>query len=182
MEVDVASAIEEILDRRKTVSINGLGSLMLENRSAKVSEDGTEIQPPSAILSFFDTQTQNKPLRKYLADKYDLTKDQSKKAINKFSESVVNALSNYGEVNIKGVAYIQRKGGQIRVQANDGFINKYYKNLPAVPLKSTATTNETPASKTDKKVIATAAATGLAATVAGQAAKDTPKGLSLIHI
>ena len=179
MELDVASAIEEILDRRKTVSIQGLGSLVLENYSAKLSEDGRSMKPPSAKLTFYNTQTKNKPLRKYIAEEYSITKDQATRAINKFSESVVNALSNYGEVNIKGVACIQRQGGEIHVKASDAYITKYYKGLPSVTLNKDLDKNAGKGD-TDRAVEGKAAAATLAATTAATtaASKISPDRLS----
>ena len=172
MEIDVASAIEEMLDRRKTVSINGLGSLVLENYSAKVSDDGGSIRPPSAKLAYYDTQTKNKSLRKYISEEYNITREQAAKAISKFSESVVNALSNYGEVNIKGVVYIQRKSGQIHVKASDSFITKYYKGLSPVSIDNKSTSGDKLKSRADKGVIGQAAATIAATTAAVTSASN----------
>lgn len=134
MEINVSSAIEEILDRRETVTLVGMGSLALENLSAKVAEDGKTISPPKAKLKFYDVQTSNKPLKKYLSNKYDISKKDAEKAIKKFSQSVLNTLANFGVVDIEGIATIKQKGKKIKVSALDSYKKKYYAGLPEVPL------------------------------------------------
>ncbi len=134
MEINIASAIEEILDRRETVTLIGVGSLILENLSAKVSKSNETIAPPSAKLNFYDVQTDNKPLRKYLTKKYDLSKKEANKAIKKFSTSILNSIANYGEVNIEGIAKIKRDKGKLQVKALESYKSRYYGGLPEIPL------------------------------------------------
>jgi len=134
LEINVASAIEELLDRRETVTIVGVGSLRLENLSAKITEDGKLISPPKAKLGFFDVQTNNEPLRKYLSFHYSIKKKDADKAIKKYSQSVINSLANYGEVKLQGIAKIKSKNGKYKVKAIDSFKSKYYEGLPTLPL------------------------------------------------
>lgn len=135
MEIDIASAIDEMLDRRETVCIEGIGSLLLENLSAKFSKDGKNMTPPSAYLTFFDTQTKNKPLRKYLSKKYKISKDDAEKAISKFSQSVVKALDKHKQVNIEGILKFEKKAGKVRMKPLKGYQERYYAGLPVVPAK-----------------------------------------------
>lgn len=118
-----------MLDRRETISIPGFGSLVLENLSAKLRTEPSEITPPQVNLSYYNTQTTSSALLRYLAGKYNITTDQAKLAYSKFTERFLNNLLNYGEVQIRGVANITRKDGHILVKPLDSFISRYYKNL-----------------------------------------------------
>ena len=136
MQIDVARAIEEVLNQRKAVNIQGLGSLILEDTPAAISEDNKQIAPPSTQLRFYETETKNAPLRKHLMFKYNLTKDGAQKVIKKFSQSTVNTILNYKEVNIKGVTRIKKKGIGYELKPKKSFINKYYGALPVLDLPS----------------------------------------------
>ncbi len=148
MEIDIASAIEEMLDRRETVCIEGIGSLTLENLSAKFSKDGKTMSPPSAHLTYYDTQTKNKPLRKYLAKKYGLSKEDAQSAIAMFSQSVLTALDKKKEVNIEGILKFEKKGGKVKMTPLKGYLEKYYKGLPIVPAKKLKKKNKSEEKKT----------------------------------
>ena len=148
MQIDVARAIEEVLDQRKAVNIQGLGSLMLEDTSASISGDKKKIAPPSAKLRFYKTNTKNGPLRKHLMYKYDLSKEEAQKVIKKFSQSVVKALDSNKEVNIKGVTNISKLNKGIEIKPKKSFIDKYYGGLPVLDLPKSETKSK---SKTKAK-------------------------------
>lgn len=180
VEINVSSAIEEILDRRETVTLVGIGSLALENFSAKVAEDGKTISPPKAKLKYYDVQTSNKPLRKYLCKKYDISKKDSEKAIKKFSQSILNGMANFGEVNIEGIARIKRKGRKIKVSALDSYKSKYYAGLPEVPIskvssKTTTTTEIVKAETADAKKVSDKAAPDTATKKSSQPVYTPPR-------
>ena len=134
MKVDVAKAIAAVLDNRETVSFPGIGSLVLENLSAKIHDDGKSMSPPAVRLKLLDTETSNKPLRKYLVKTYDLNKKEAEKVISKFNQSLMNGLVNYGEIKIKGVTYIKKAKGVTTIQPVNKFIKKYYGDLPVITL------------------------------------------------
>lgn len=134
MEIKVATAIEELLDRRETVTLVGIGSIKLESLSAKISEDKKTIAPPQVKLGFYEVQTENEPLRKYLMYQYKLTKKEANKAIKKYSQSVLNSLANYGEVKLEGIATISTSEGKYELKAIDSFKAKYYEGLPVLPI------------------------------------------------
>ena len=134
MQIDVARAIEEVLDQRKAVNIQGLGSLILEDTPASVSGDSMQIYPPTTELRFYETKTKNGPLRKHLMYKYNLKKEDAQKVIKKFSQSTVNTLLNYKEVNIKGVTRIKKSGLGYEIKPKKSFINKYYGGLPVLDM------------------------------------------------
>ncbi len=134
MKVDVAKAIAAVLDNRDTVSFPGIGSLVLENLSAKIQEDGKSMSPPAVRLKLLDTETTNKALRKYIGKTYDLTKKEAEKVISKFNQSLMNGLVNYGEIKIKGVTYIKKAKGVTTIQPVNKFIKKYYGDLPVITL------------------------------------------------
>jgi nucleoid DNA-binding protein len=134
VDIDVARAIEEVLDQRKAVNIQGLGSLMLEDTPAAMSADALKIEPPSTKLRFYETKTKNGPLRKHLMYRYDLNKEAAQKVIKKYSQSIVNTLLNYNEVSIKGVAKIKKVDSGYKLKPKKSFINKYFGGLPVIDL------------------------------------------------
>ena len=135
MKKEVAKAIRKVLEKREAVSLLGVGTIMLDNLSAKIVRDGKAITPPKAKLSLYDTQTSNAALKKYLIKKKGLSKKQAEKAINTFAESIVNKLLNYGEAKIEGVTYLYQNQGGIVLKPIKAFISRYYDDLPVLPLK-----------------------------------------------
>ncbi len=142
MEINVATAIEELLDRRETVTLIGIGSITLESLSAKISEDEKTIAPPQVKLGFYEVQTDNEPLRKYLMYQYNLTKKDANKALKKYSQSVLNALANYGEVKLDGIANITTEDGKYKLKALESFKAKYYEGLPILPISKLGDTSK----------------------------------------
>lgn len=159
----VAKAIRKVLEKREPVSLTGVGTIMLDNLSAKIIKKGKAITPPRAILTIYDTHTSNGPLKKHLTKKLGLSKKQAEKAINSFSERIVNKLLNYGEAKIEGVTYLEQKGGNIQLKPIKSFVERYYEDLPVVPIKKikkgnrtqppAQTTKPTPLPKPERKVI-----------------------------
>ncbi len=174
MEIDVARAIEEVLDQRKAVHIQGFGSLILEDTPAAMSADALKIEPPSTKLRFYETKTKNGPLRKHLMYRYDLDKEAAQKVIKKYNQSIVNTLLNYNEVTIKGVAKIKKVETGYKLKPKKSFINKYYGGLPVIDLPQPA--ELTPEKTAIVKPLASAATvSGAAAIAAGSSSSDTTK-------
>ena len=135
MKVKVVKAIAEVLDAHQPVYLPGLGSIYLENLSAKITEDGQKITPPKAKLTLYQTSNDNKALINLLKKRNKLSGKKIKKEINAFSEVIVNTLLNYGEANIVGVCSVIQREGRIELHADKSFLDKYYGALPQVPLK-----------------------------------------------
>ena len=158
MEIDVAAALCEVLDRRKTVNIKGLGTLKLEDSPAQISEDASTISPPQVALRFYDIQTGNTALENYLKNKYALSDKKVTKAISQFSDAVINALANYGQVRIKGLAHLKREGGAIVLTPVEAFRQRHHTDYPVLPLKDYRKPTTKDQIKTDSAAAKTKAA------------------------
>jgi len=135
LNIDIASAIEELLDRRESVCLPGFGTLILEHLSAKLDTEQSTISPPAIKLSYYDTYTSIDPLVNYISTKYKLSQKEAKKAVSVFSERFINVLLNYEEVSIKNIARFIKKDGKIIIEPLETYISKYYRDFAKIKLK-----------------------------------------------
>ncbi|NNE26747.1 MAG: hypothetical protein HKN09_07880 [Saprospiraceae bacterium] len=136
MRIEIAQSIREILDERKTITIQGLGSIKLIQKPAYFGELRKTMFPPSVEMLFEESTSSNEALIQRLMENEGLTKKKAKEALNKYFEAVVNALVNYRKVRLKGICRLdQSKSGKIKLEADPAFIGAYFKDLPEVPAK-----------------------------------------------
>lgn len=136
MKVDIAQSIREVLDERQVVSIDGLGSLKLVNTPASFGELRKSILPPGVELVFEESTSSNTPLIENICLKYGISPKKADKFIQKFSETLLNTLANFGKVHILGVGSIVRtSAGEINIIQDEDFIGQYYKGLPEIPIR-----------------------------------------------
>ena len=136
MRIEIAQSIREILDERKIVTIQGLGSIKLIQKPAYFGDLRQSMFPPSVDMIFEETSSSNAPLVRRLMENEGLSKKNAEKALSKYCEAVVNALVNYRKVRLKGICRLdQSKSGKIKIIADPAFIGAYFKDLPEVPVK-----------------------------------------------
>ena len=134
MRIEIAQSIREILDERKTVTIQGLGSIKLVQKPAYFGELRKSMFPPSVDMVFEETSSSNNVLIQRLMENEGVSKKNAEKALRKYSEAIVNALVNYGSVRLKGICRLDRlDSGKIHIDPDESFTAAYFKDLPEVP-------------------------------------------------
>lgn len=136
MKINFAETIREVLDDRNPVTIAGLGTIVLEQVSASFGDQRETMLPPRMRMRFSEKQTPNRPILKWLAQKYNINQKEAEKALKQFSENVLNAFVNYGKVNVPGVAYLYKNTDQtINCEGDKSFLQLFYSDLPKVPIQ-----------------------------------------------
>ncbi len=153
VKINFSKAIDAVLDQRHSVHLPGIGTIRLENRPSKISDDESAITPPSVILTHYNAATKNKALRKYLDRKYDLSKEKADEAINSFSKMLIKTMKKHGKVEIEKLMTIKPNGKKYQVKAKKSYLKRYYEGLPVIELKKIK--------KKDRKKVGLEAKSGL---------------------
>ena len=136
MKIDIAESIREVLDDWHPVSIEGIGTIRLQQIPASFGNQRKSLLPPKVQISFDRKLEENNYLEKWLRLKYDINKDKVKAVIKAFNERVLNTLVNYGKVNLSGVAlFYKDENDRITCKGNENFLNLYYKGLPEIDIE-----------------------------------------------
>ena len=161
LKIDIAESIREVLCDRHPVCIYGLGTLCLKQQAAQFGDKRLKLHPPRMQVEFSDETSENQELLQWLCDKYEIRPAEARKAVKKFSESVLNTLLNYGKVYLPGIALFERsEKGRIACDADASLTAAFYKNFPVVDLPLPAQKDKDPAAETgEPKDISKAAIT-----------------------
>lgn len=136
MKIDVARCIREVLDDRQTVSLIGLGSLRLENYPAKFGEKRKVLLPPSVDITFDSSTSSNNALISRISKVNNLSKEEASTIIQKYSDSVLNALLNFDKAYLTGIGTFKKnKSGEIEFKSDPKFVGQYYKGLPTIDIE-----------------------------------------------
>ena len=135
MQINIAESIRETLAELNPVGLYGIGTLSLVHNPASFGEQRKSLRPPSMKLHFSESNSSNTHLFNWLQEKYNISTHDAEKAFKKFCEKLLNALVNYGKVNIKGIAsFKQDENMSLACTPDQDFVNLFYKGLPEIPV------------------------------------------------
>ncbi|NNE14738.1 MAG: hypothetical protein HKO66_13670 [Saprospiraceae bacterium] len=135
MQIDIAESIRETLAERNPVGLYGLGTLSLDHVPADFGHLRKSLYPPKMDMIFTETMSNNSAIIDWLSLKYDITIEEAQKAFTSFCEKLLNAMVNYGKVNLQGVAYFYKDEDQIlRCEPDQQFLSLFYRGLPEVEI------------------------------------------------
>ena len=157
MQIDIAESIRETLAEHQAISLYGIGTLALNHIPASFGKQRQSLLPPTMKLNFSETNTSNTPLIDWLIKKYDISASDAEKAFKTFCERMLNAIVNYGKVNLKGVAYFHKdENAVLKCTPDKDFLKLFYKGLPEVPIslvKTSKATTKSPKTTSDAEVV-----------------------------
>jgi len=135
VKIEITSAIREVLDDMNAVTINGLGTLSLKHQSAHFINKGETLSPPQMELQFSSNIDTNSALIKKIVENFKISKSKAQEVVNVFSQKVLNAYVNYGQVNLSGIGTLKKTDlGKVGFKPSDSFVGSYYKDYPEIPI------------------------------------------------
>lgn len=127
--------LDHLLQYGKT-SILGLGTLFYEHNSAYLSNDKSQIFPPSNSLKYKDSVENTDQFAHYVANRMGIDPIKALEKVDAYAQNLLNNLLNYGEAEIPKVgAFKKVEGKDIVFSQLEGEINSEYYGLPPVQLK-----------------------------------------------
>ncbi len=136
MVLDIAESIREILSERRSVSMDGIGTIKMVHRPASFSIHKDKLLPPSKHIFISDRVESNTGIIDYLSKKYKIRTAKAEQAIKLFSRKILNAFINYGKVHIDGIGTITKDDeGKTVIDIKDSYISNYYKGYPELDIR-----------------------------------------------
>lgn len=145
MQLDIAETIREHLSEFNPINLYGIGTLRLVHESASFGEGRESLLPPSMNMEFIEeASVSNASFIQWMSKKYKISTEEADISFKRFCVQLLNALVNYGKVNLKGVAFFKKDGKTKSVEClpNASYLSNFYKDLPQVPVSILSKMNE----------------------------------------
>jgi len=134
LQIDIAESIRETLAEFNPVGLYGIGTLSLNHIPASFGEQRRTLLPPYMQLHFKESNSSNTHLFNWLQEKYEISQKDAESVFKAFCEKLLNALVNYGKVNITGiVSFYQSDNKSLEFIPDKDFTDLFYKGLPEIP-------------------------------------------------
>ena len=135
-KIEIPKLILDHLLQYGNTSILGLGTLFYDHHSAYLSDDKSQIFPPSNTLVFRESSEDSDQFVGYVANRLGIKPKKAIEKVDKYSQHIINNLLNYGKVDIPSVGqFTKDKGEDIEFLQNRGEVNSDFFGLPPVKLK-----------------------------------------------
>lgn len=170
MKSKFSEIVSKYLFSYGSVAVPGIGTFSISDSSSGFKLENDVITPPTKMIEFSETISEEGGLVKYLKNNHGYSKKDAEKKISEYSKKFLNDLLNYGVANIPGIGQLSKyaNGEIVFDPAKEYLITSNYM-LPALqltPLGSSPVTTEQPAPEASKPIAAAAAAIPTAATTA----------------
>lgn len=134
-KIEIPRLILDHLLQYGNTSILGLGSLSFEQHSAYLSDDKSQIFPPSHTLKYKDEVENTDQFVTYVAHRLGIKPAKALEKVDKYAQDLLNSLLNYGKAEIPLVgAFIKENGKDIDFKPFPGAIDSEFFALPPVAL------------------------------------------------
>ncbi len=135
-KIEIPNLILDHLLQYGNTSILGLGTLFYKYHSAYLSEDRSQIFPPSKQLLFKDNTDGTDQFVQYVANRLGIDLDKASKKVDKYAQHIINNLLNYGKADILSVGQFSKADGKdIEFSQSHGEVNSEFFGLVPVKLK-----------------------------------------------
>lgn len=108
MKIDIPYYIRQVLREQRKIYLPEIGTFMLSQIPAQISNDKFLIHPPSLNISFDDDPSTDQSLKKYIQETNKFSNTKIDKAISEYTQSTFNKLINVNTNKIEGLGTLVR--------------------------------------------------------------------------
>ena len=135
-KIEIPKLILDHLLQYGNTSILGLGTLFYNNHSAYLSDDKSQIFPPSNTLLFKDDVDDTDQFAYYVANRLGIKPVKALEKVDNYAQHLVNNILNYGTVEIPSIgSFTKTEGKDIVFAQEHGEVNSAFFGLLPVKLK-----------------------------------------------
>lgn len=137
MKIDIQYYIRQVLREQRKVYIPEIGTLILSQTPAYISEDKSEVHPPSIDILFDGSESKDKSLKRYIKETGKYSKSDINAAITSYTQSTFDNLINNNVNHIEQVGTLSQDSVSGKVGFTPSFdaFTKEYKDLTLLPIK-----------------------------------------------
>ena len=136
MKIDIQYYIRQVLREQRKVYIPEIGTLILSQTPAYISDDKSVIHPPVVDILFKDGASKDKSLKSYIKETGRYSKSDINDALSEYTQSTFSNLLNNSVNHIEQVGTLSKNEGQDQVHFTPSLesFTKEYKDLTALPI------------------------------------------------
>jgi hypothetical protein len=134
MSIEIGQYIEYLLIHRGNVSLPGLGSISLIQKSAYLSHGKTKINPPSLLFNYVEGENDNNELLDLISKAEGIAIDTVQANVNDYSQAILNNYLNYDFAPISNVGVLQKEGTEASFIPNGSFAINAYNGLQPISI------------------------------------------------
>ena len=135
-KIEIPKLILDHLLQYGDTSILGLGSLFFEQHSAYLSDDKSQVFPPSHTLKYKDEVDDIDQFVQYVANRLNIKPTKASEKVDRYAQDLLNNLLNYGKAEIPLIGtFVKENGKDIDFKPSTGAIDSEFFGLPPVKLK-----------------------------------------------
>ncbi len=137
MKIDIPYFIRQVLREQRKVYLPEIGTFILSQSPAQISDDKSLIHPPSLNILFNDDPSTDHSLKKYIQETDRFTNSKIDKAISDYSQSAFNKLININSNKINGLGTLIRNEelDKITFEPVLDLFTKEFRNLSSLSIK-----------------------------------------------
>jgi hypothetical protein len=137
MKIDIPYFIRQVLREQRKVYLPEIGTFILSQSPAQISDDKSLIHPPSLNILFNDEPSVDQSLKKYIQETDKFSNSKIDKAISDYSQSAFNKLININSNKIEGLGTLIRNEelDVVSFEPALDLFTKEYKNLSSLSIK-----------------------------------------------
>ncbi|MFT6336223.1 MAG: hypothetical protein ACJATI_002979 [Halioglobus sp.] len=137
MKIDIPYFIRQVLREQRKVYLPEIGTFILSQSPAQISDDKSRIHPPSLNILFDDDPSTDQSLKKYIQDTDKFSNSKINKAISDYTQSTFNKLINVNANKIKGIGTLVRSeaADKVSFEPSMDLFTKEYSGLTSLSIK-----------------------------------------------
>ncbi|MFT4534913.1 MAG: hypothetical protein ACJA1A_002512 [Saprospiraceae bacterium] len=137
MKIDIPYYIRQVLREQRKVYLPEIGTFILSQTPAQISDDKSRISPPILNVDFKDGISDDKSLVTYIQDTNKFSNTKIDKAIADYSQSTFNKLINVNLNKIEGLGTLIRDEDLdiVSFESNMESFTKEYRGLSSLSIK-----------------------------------------------
>lgn len=111
--MDIVAQLATLLKERTEVGIEGIGTFHKSKIPGKYDANQKVFIPPSYTLQFDEIVSENEALTDKLSDAFSLSVDAARTEVNRWSEQLLEKLSNEGTVTLNNIGELNWQNGHV---------------------------------------------------------------------
>lgn len=131
--------IKQVLLTDRRVCVPGIGTISLNHRSARISENRMSIDPPTLEVDLEDNTQSNQRLAVFISRREQISVQEVREKIEAYVADLHDNLARSGSIVLPGIGNILRRGNRHVLEADINDITSAYTQLPALDLDAVKT-------------------------------------------